>query len=240
METGLYVALSGQVALQRHLDTLANNVANSSTPGFRAENVTFESVMSRSQVNYSSRGAQTFSPHKGALVQTSNPLDVAIQGDAYFATSSPSGVAYTRDGRFKLSPTGDLETMGGLAVLDAGGAPIQINAAAGPIQVARNGVISQNGDRVATLGLFKLAPDALLTRSEGAGMRSDRPADAVVDFTETSVAQGYIENANVNPVLEMTRMIAVSRAFESLSAAIDQSDRKLSDAIRTLSGGRNA
>lgn len=240
MEAGLYVALSGQVALQRRLDTIANNVANSSTPGFRAENVTFESVLSRSQVEYAGRGDATFSAHKGAVVQTGNPLDVAILGDAYLAIATPGGIAYTRDGRLNLSPAGDLETVGGLAVLDAGGGPIQINAAAGPVQIARNGQISQNGERVATLGLFQLAPNAELTRGDGASMHSDRAAEPVTDFAAVGLAQGFIENSNVNAVLEVTRLIGVSRAFEGLSAAIDQSERHLGDAIKTLSSGRGA
>jgi flagellar basal-body rod protein FlgF len=171
-------------------------------------------------------------------VQTDNPLDVAVKGDAYLAIAAPGGTAYTRDGRLRVSSTGDLETLEGHAVLDAGGAPLQINSALGPVQIAPNGAISQNGNRVGTLGLFKLPADAQLMRSHGASLVATRPAEPVVDFRDTGVVQGYVESANVNPVHEMTRLIAVSRSFEALSASLDQSDRKLSDAIRTLSGAR--
>ena len=87
MESGLYVALSGQLALQRRLDTVANNVANSGTPGFRAEIVNFESVLSRSAVAHTTLGKSRFSPQSGAMTQTGNPLDVAIQGLAHLSVS---------------------------------------------------------------------------------------------------------------------------------------------------------
>jgi flagellar basal-body rod protein FlgF len=237
MEPSIYVSLSGQLALQRRLDTIANNVANSSTPGFRAENVTFESVYSGNAVVYSGPGTATFSRHAGPIVQTDNSLDVAIQGNAFLALSTPGGTVYTRDGRMRISATGDLETLDGHTVLDTGGAPLQINPALGPIHIARNGTISQNGDRVGTLGLFKIPAEAQLARGEGAGLVSDVAGEQVADFSDAGLLQGYIESANVNPVLEMTRLISVSRAFEALSAAMDQSDRKLSDAVRTLSTG---
>lgn len=238
MEASLYISLSGQLAQQRRLDTIANNVANSATSGFRAENVTFETILSRRAIAYSSAGASTFSNASGSIVPTENPLDLAIQGDAYFSIAAPGGTAYTRDGRFQISVTGDLETLDGYRVLDSGGAPVQINPSLGSIQIARNGTISQNGSQIGTIGLFRLPSDARLTRAHGAGLVSDKQSESIIDFSETGIAQGYIEGANINPILEMARLIAVSRSFEALSASIDQSDRKLNDAIRTLSGGR--
>lgn len=238
MEPGLYVSLSGQMALQRRMDTIANNVANAATSGFRAENVTFNSILSRGAIAYAGTGSTSFSMISGAIQQTDNPFDVAIQGDAFLAISTPGGTSYTRDGRLRVSPTGDLETIEGYPVLDAGGAPLQINSALGPVEIARNGAISQNGSRVGGLGLFKLPADAKLQRGHGASLVSDKPADPVIDFSKTGVVQGYTESANINPVLEMTRLIGVSRAFEAISAVMDQSDRKLSDGIRALGGSR--
>jgi flagellar basal-body rod protein FlgF len=238
MEGSLYVSLSGQLAQQRRLDTIANNVANSATSGFRAENVTFESILSRRSIAYSSPGASTFSNTSGSIVPTENPLDLAIHGDVYFAIAVPGGTAYTRDGRFQISATGDLETLEGRRVLDSGNSPVQLNPSLGQIHVARNGTISQNGSQVGTIGLFKLPADARLMRGHGASLISDKQSEPIIDFSETGISQGHIEGANINPVLEMTRLITVSRAFEALSASIEQSDRKLHDAIRALSGGR--
>jgi flagellar basal-body rod protein FlgF len=241
MESSLYVSLSGQLALQRRLDTIANNVANSTTPGFRAENVTFESIVSQTQstqVAYSSPGDHTFSQRSGPIVHTNNPLDVAVHGDAYLSVSGANGPVYTRDGRMRVSPQGELENMNGQQVLDAGGGPIQINPNRGPVRISRDGTISQNGDRIGKIGLFAIPATANLVRSEGAAIIPDAPAEAVVDFVANGIVQGYIENANVNPVLEMTRLIAVTRAFEAMTAASDQSDRKLTDAIKALGTGR--
>jgi flagellar basal-body rod protein FlgF len=238
MESSIYVSLSGQIALQRRLDTIAGNVASSSTAGYRAENVTFRSVLSRGRVQFSGEPATTFLRHAGSLTATGNALDVAVQGDAFFAISAPGRTTYTRGGQFQVSASGELVTLEGHPVLDSGGAPLRINPAQGPIEIARNGAVSQNGARIATLGLFRLPPESRLMRGPGAGLVSDRPAEPVTDFSETGVLQGYLEGANVSPVIEVTRLIAVSRAFESLSAAIDQSDRQLTDAIRALGGSR--
>jgi len=241
MEASIYVATSGQLALQRRLDTIANNVANSTTPGFRAENVTFQTVLSQTQqssVAYSGTGESTFSRMSGPIVQTGNPLDVAIQGDAFMSVNSANGPVYTRDGRMRISTTGDLENMNGQQVLDQSGSPIQINPNRGPIQISRDGTISQNGQRVGRLGLYQIPANAKLVRHEGAAVVPDAPAQPVVDFVSRGFSQGYIEQANVNPVMEMTRLISVTRAFEAMSAAGEQSDRKLTDAIKALGTGR--
>ena len=241
MESSLYVSLSGQLALQRRLDTIANNVANSTTPGFRAENVTFESIVSQTQstqVAYSSAGNNTFSQRSGPIVHTNNPLDIAVNGNAYLSVNGATGPVYTRDGRMRISAQGALENLNGQQVLDAGGGPIQINPNRGPIQISRDGTISQNGARVGKIGLFAIPATAKLVRSEGAAVVPDAPAEPVVDFVGNGIVQGYIENANVNPVLEMTRLISVTRAFEAMTAAADQSDRKLTDAIKALGTGR--
>lgn len=241
MDSTFYISLSGQLALQRRLDTIANNVANSSTAGFRAENVTFDSVISNASsapVAYAGTPEGSFALNSAAITSTGNPLDVAVRGDAFLAVSTSAGTVYTRDGRMRLSTAGDLETISGQPFLDAGGAPIQINPGNGTISISSKGEISQDGKRVATLGLFRLAPDSKLTRYEGSGLMPDRPAEPVVDFTANGVVQGHVENSNVNPMLEMTRLISISRSFEAISAMIDKADGTLNNAIRTLGSGR--
>jgi flagellar basal-body rod protein FlgF len=238
METGIYIAHSGQIALQRRLDTIANNVANMATPGFRAEKVTFQSVLSRDEVAYASLGKTSYSRKSGAITKTDNPLDLAIEGDAWFAISVPDGTSYTRDGRLRISPEGMLETLDGYPVHDAGGSPLQISPAQGPPHVTRDGTVSQSGTVVGKLGLFRLPADAALTQSHGLGFRTNSRVEAVADFNATGLHQGYIEMANVEPTQEMTRLIAVSRTFDAVTSAADQSDRRLSEAIRTLAGRR--
>jgi flagellar basal-body rod protein FlgF len=237
MQSSLYVGLSAQLSLQRRLDTIANNVANATTAGFRSEEVKFEALLSRTPaepVAFASTGDTYLSRRAGEYVKTDNMFDIAVQGDAWLAINTPAGQVYTRDGRMQMTETGELRTLNGYAVLDVGGAPIQLDPAAGPPQIARDGMITQNGRQIGAIGLFKIAPQANLTRHENSGIISDIPATPVVDFTTSGVVQGFVERANVNPVLEMSQLVGVSRAFEAITAALVDSETTLRDAVRTL------
>lgn len=127
MQTGLYVSLSSQLALDRRLTTLADNVANSTTVGFRATEVKFNQVVSDQKVAdvaFVSQGNEFLSTRAGGMTETGGTLDFAIKGDAWFQVETPSGPTLTRDGRFTLTDAGELVTLNGYAVLDAGGGPI--------------------------------------------------------------------------------------------------------------------
>ena len=131
MQTGLYVAVSSQMALEKRMNTLADNVANANTVGFRATEVKFNQLIGDNkpaQVSFVSEGKEFLNTNNGGLNRTGNTLDFAIKGDAWFSVETPGGPALTRDGRFTLTETGDLVTLKGYPVLDAGGAPIQITA----------------------------------------------------------------------------------------------------------------
>ena len=165
MQSGLYVALSGQVALERRLQTIAANVANMNTIGYRADGVSFEAQMAKagdSVVAFASGGADFISRQTGGMSKTGNPLDVAVQGDAWLAIKTPAGTVYTRDGRMTISETGELTTLNGYSVLDAGGAPILLDATAGPPDISRDGMITQNHAQVGALGLYSIDDNAKL------------------------------------------------------------------------------
>jgi flagellar basal-body rod protein FlgF len=237
MQSNFYVGLSAQISLQRRLETIANNVANASTAGFRAEEVKFESVLSRlnpDPVSYASAGKPYLSRKSGEIVRTDNLFDVAVQGDAWLGIQTPSGTVYTRDGRMRMTETGELMTLSNQPVLDAGGSGLRLEPNGGPPRIGRDGTITQNGRQIGALGLFKIDPQAELRRVEGSGVVPDRPATPVVDFATAGVHQGYIERANVNPVLEMTKLIMVQHAFEAVTASLKDSDSSLQEAIRTL------
>jgi flagellar basal-body rod protein FlgF len=239
VQSGLYVSLSGQVALRKRMDTIANNVANMNTVGFRASEVKFEALLDKTgsaNVAFSSTGADYISRRNGGLVKTDNPFDIAVQGEGWFAIRTSAGTAYTRDGRLTLSETGILQDTDGNAVLDAGGTPIVIDPTAGAPKIASDGMITQEGNQVGAIGLFRIDPQAKLTRSSAGGLIPDRPATPVLDFTSNGVAQGFVENSNVNPVMEMTKLIMVSHAFDSVSNMISSSETSLQDAIKTLGG----
>lgn len=237
MQPTLYVSLSGQIALQKRMETIAQNVANLSTTGYRAEEVRFETVMSdasREPTAFVGRGETYLSRKNGGFTQTENRLDVAIKGDAFLGINTPAGQVYTRDGRFKMSPDGELQTLNGHAVLDVGGAPIQLNPNGGDISIAADGAISQAGQQVGVIGLFTIDQNANLRRYENSGVIPDIPAEPALDFSKVGLAQGFVEQANVNPVSEITRMIMVSRNFEALTNALKQADTQESESIRAL------
>jgi flagellar basal-body rod protein FlgF len=237
MQNGLYVSLSAQVALERRLETIAGNVANMNTVGYRAEGVSFETEVARAGENriaYVSAGSPFVSRQSGPLIKTDNPFDAAIQGTGWFAINAADGIAYTRDGRMRISETGALETLNGNAVLDAGGAPIMLNPAAGAPTISGDGMIAQDGRQIGAIGLFAIDDDAKLTRTENSGVIPDKPATPILDFTQNGVIQGFVEGANVNPIQEMTKLIAVTRTFDGVSSQVSQTESSLQDAIKTL------
>lgn len=237
MQSGLYVALSSQMAFQKRMDTIANNVANASTPGFRREEIKFEAMLDQAAsepVAFASTGDTFIKRDPGQTIRTGNPLDVAVQGDAWLGIQTPSGTVYTRDGRMQITPDGQLQSIAGYPMLDVGGAPIQIDPNAGPLQIASDGMITQNGLQLGAIGLFTIDADASLSRFENSGVIPDKPAVPALDFNRFGVVQGHIEGSNVNPMWEMSQLILASRSYDAVSNAIDQSEGSLREAIKSL------
>ena len=242
MQSALYVGLSAQVALEKRLQTIANNVANVNTTAFRTDVVKFETVLSRagtSPVAFSSPGDNIISREAGNLTETGNPLDVAVVGQGWLAFAGPSGTVYTRDGRLQIAPNGDLQTLTGFPVIDQGGAQIIIDPNGGPLSISRGGAITQDGNEVGTLGLFNISADANLQRYGTSGVIPDRPATAVADFTRDGFRQNYVEGSGANPMLELTRLISASRAFEGTNTLVEGTESSMQNAIRTLGDPRS-
>ncbi len=237
MQHSLYVSLSAQIALQRRLDTLADNVANASTIGFRATEIRFQDVVSgtgQRSVSFASSGDTYLSPTRGGLTETGNPYDFAIRGDAWFAIETPAGTVMTRDGRFSMNENGELVSIEGYPVLDAGGAPIQLDPRAGAPQAGADGSLRQDGQLVAAIGLYQFDPGENFVRYGNSGIVPEREPEPVADRIDVGVVQGFIEESNVNPVLEMTRLIQIQRAFENVAALIRQTGASTEEAIKTL------
>ena len=242
MSISLDVAMSAQLSLMKRLETIAHNVANVSTVGFRAEESNFSELVSNNTIDptaYAQIGQTVLSQKAGALVKTDGPLDLAVNGNAWFAIQTPAGQVNTRDGRLTMLETGDLQTLQGYPILDVGGAPITLEPGAGPPTIAADGMITQNGAQVGAIGLFRIPDGAKLQRFESSGVIPSIPAEPVVDFSRNRVVQGFVENSNVNPVKQMTDLIMVSRLFEGVTNAIQDKERSMQNAIRTL-GGSNS
>lgn len=237
MQTGLYVTLSAQMALEKRLDTIADNIANAGTVGFRATEVKFEDLVSgtgQKSIDFASTGTNFLSDKQGELVRTGNPLDFAVKGNAWFSISTPVGQVMTRDGRFTMLNTGALVTHEGYPVLDAGGAPIQLNPNAGTPQVGADGTITQDGHLQGAIGVFDFTPGDDVKRFGNSGVIPSAPPQPAVDRSDVGVLQGFVEQSNVNAIQEMTKLIALQRNFDSTASLVRQSESSMDDAIKTL------
>jgi flagellar basal-body rod protein FlgF len=240
MENASLVALSRQVVLRRQLDIIANNVANMNTVGFRRETLELEAFeMPEARANTFRRpdrvetfvsdwGTTTdFSP--GGLVQSGNPLDVAIEGEGFLAVETPDGERYTRAGNLTIDVDGTLTTQDGYPVMGDGG-PIVFGAEETDISIGRDGSISTNTGPKDVLRLVDFADPATLRHVGENLFAGENPLPA----TGARVMQGTIEESNVNGVAEMTRLIEVTRAYEQVARLVKDHDDLRSRAIQRL------
>ena len=237
MDVNSHVAISGQLAQARRLETIANNVANAGTVGFRAEGVSFSTIVSRTMpfdTTFSRGGGPHPDIRSGPLTATGNPLDVAVQGSGFLGILTSEGIAYTRDGRMQMLPSGDIVSLGGHAIVDASGSPLTADPRGGTLDISRDGVIRQDGRTVGSIGMFAVDLTKGYRRFENAAFLPSAPPEAVDDFTSNGIVQGFTEGSNVNPILEMTRLIEVQRAFEAVSTSLEQRDTAIRDTIQAL------
>jgi flagellar basal-body rod protein FlgF len=219
------------------MDTIASNLANATTPGFRADGVKFDSLLSTTDgrnIAYPDVAQDYISTRYGSLSPTGNTLDFAVRGNGWFSYDSPDGPVYSRDGRVQMGVDGQLRNVSGYPLLDVSGAPIQLDPTAGPIAVAGDGMITQRSRQVGAIGLFKFDDGAPLNRYDNSSVTSTSPAQPVLDFVANGVLQGHVENSNVDPVREITRMIEVQRAFDNITASSDMMDSTRLEALKTL------
>lgn len=238
MDVSNSVGLSALLTLERRLTTVAHNVANASTAGFRAEEIRFDVAVSETagDVSFSVPGKTYISREAGPIKPTGNPLDVAIQGDYWFGVDTAGGRAYTRDGRLHVRADGTLVTTVGAPVLDVGGSPLRINPRGGPPKIASDGMITQAGKQLGAIGLFRIPPEAHLERREGSAVVPDSPAEPVVTFTDGGIVQGHVEGSNVNAMQEIVNLVSISRAFEAINSSLESNSSSQKSAIRTLGG----
>ncbi|AYC99648.1 flagellar basal-body rod protein FlgF [Neorhizobium sp. NCHU2750] len=242
MQSGLYVGLSSQIALEHRLTTISDNIANMNTTGFRATEVKFDQVLSQTKnqnntkVAFVTQGNDYLSTKTGDVEQTGNSLDFAVKGDAWFQVQTPQGPVLTRDGRFSMSLDGSLVSVLGYPVLDSGGGPIQLDPTGGSPKVGTDGRINQNGRTVGQIGVFTADLSKGFYRTDNSGVVSTETPQPVVDTMGVGVMQGFLEQSNVNAIGEMTQLIQVNRAFESISSLMSTSEDTFSEAMKTLGG----
>jgi len=227
MDSGYYAAMAGLVARTQALDTAASNLANTQTPGYRAEREFFRSVLlgpdamnsqlGRTVNNFGLLGGDRLDMAQGALTATGNPLDLAIQGEGFFQVQTPNGLRYTRDGGFHRSPTGQLVTQAGEPVLSDAGKPIQLPP--GEIGVGADGAVSVDGGVVARVGVFTFPAGTELT-PEGAN-RYVAPQGVTAQIsTKGAIHQGAIEATNEDVIQGSLDLIVMQRQAEMMQKAL--------------------
>jgi len=226
MDSGYYAASTALIARTKALDTIANNLANVSTAGFRAERNVFQSVLADAGGSQGSALNQAINDYgilsgtsldmsQGALQKTGNDLDLAIQGKGFFAVQTAAGTKYTRNGSFQVGSGGQLLSSSGDPVLGDSG-PITILP--GPVSISPDGTISSNGALAGKLKLVQFPPGTNIT-SAGSTYYS-APKSSETDAVGSTVQQGVLESSNVNPVASMVELITAQRSAEMMQRAM--------------------
>jgi flagellar basal-body rod protein FlgF len=249
MENMFLVGLSRQMTLERQLDVVANNVANINTTGFKADKSLFQEYLTSGahednfvgrdrNVSFVQDRATLKDMSQGPSELTKNPLDVAIDGDAFLVVQTPGGPRYTRDGSLQINSTGQLVTKSGNPVLGTSG-PIVFQPSDKNINIAADGNITvlEGINRIDSVrGKLRMVSFAQAQQllKDGSNLYQAPPGANPVPNTTAKVNQGFIEKSNVNSVVEMSRMIEVTRAYTQISAMLQQQTDMRKSAIEKL------
>ncbi len=234
------IGMQSQMVLQRRMEAVANNLANLTTDGFKADNFLFAADVdpgASSQdkphdIRFVKEAGIVRDMAQGPIRITGNPFDLALQGDGFFAVQTDEGTAYTRDGGFTLSADGTLVNKDGKPVLSDSGAPLVFDLRGEAPVINTEGAVSIAGVEAGRIGVYNFdTPDELQKMGDNiytAGTLTANKAD------NAHVVQGAIEGSNVRAVVEMSRMIEISRAYESASKMVNNDDTLRKSAIETL------
>ena len=228
MDNAIYAALTRQSGLMREMRAVANNMANGSTTGFRREGVVFSEHLTslrdgRETLSMANARGREVDLTPGSLTMTGGKFDLALERDGFFMVETPNGNRLTRAGAFLMSPEGELINGDGYRVLDDGQAPIALPPGTRSIGIGPDGTISADGQPVGRVGVFE-QPDRALLRHFGGTLFA---ADGAQPIADPLVRQGFLEESNVNPVLEIARMIEVQRAYELGQSFLDGEDQRI-------------
>jgi flagellar basal-body rod protein FlgF len=232
------------MALQRSVDVIANNIANSGTTGFKREGIEFDTYLKqasgvKSPVSYVYDRSTYRDTSPGTISATGNPLDLAIQGKGYFSIQTPQGTQYTRDGAFRTDNQGQIVTSTGQPVLSDAGQPITLPEDARDLTISGDGFITaQSGTgalraQLGKIGVVTFSNDeAVVPAGNGMLTTTQQPTPAI---GSNLVVQGSIENSNVNAISEITDLIQIQRAYEQSTNIISNENQRLDNAMSVLS-----
>ncbi len=228
MANGIYIPMTGAIAAQQRLDTVAHNVANTDTPGFRQQRAQFSAFFVPSpdarpvEKGFVSMTDNRIDDTPGTIMTTGNPLDVAIDGPGWFVVGGPDGELVTRSGNFRMETDGTLVDIGGNPVLGGAGdgrSPIQLRPDGGQPSVGRDGTVTQNGTQVARIAIVTIDPAALEPRGD-THYRAE--AEAMEPSANARVIGGAIESSNMNPVRGLVELVQLTRDFQSAQKVMSE------------------
>ncbi len=226
MIKGIYNASRNMNAGMKNMNTVANNLANLNTTGYKRL-IPFTEVMSKYE---SGKLNQITDFREGELIGTQNPLDLAIGGDAFFAVQTESGIKFTRNGKLNISDEGFLVNETGDKILGQSG---EINLSRFKLEnnpelvVSSNGAIKVGNKVVDKLLIAQIADKQFLAHDQNSNFILKQGTFNVADESEFKVAQGYLEASNVNPILEMESMIKTSKNYETSQKIVNYLDQSL-------------
>jgi flagellar basal-body rod protein FlgF len=234
MDASGYVTLSRLSGLRREMDLVANNIANVGTQGYKSQGAVFSEFVADVEggrsLSMARATAWAMNMADGVLSQTGGTFDLGIQGNGFFQIETPDGPRLSRAGAFTPSAAGELVTMDGMRLLDAGGAPVFVPPGARSISIAQDGTISADGTPVGQIGLWQPI-DPLTLGYAGGNLLSSGEMEPAVGGV---IHQGFIEESNVQPVTEVARMIEVQRAYEQGQSFLDAEDERLRNMIQVM------
>jgi flagellar basal-body rod protein FlgF len=251
MENALLVGLSRQMALSRELDIVANNIANINTTGFKADNASFSEFLMPGasdhdfigkdrRISFVQDRASWTDMSAGAIERTGNPLDVAVDGQGFLVVQTPRGQRYTRNGAFSINATGQLVTSDGDQVMGTGGAITfqvgdhDVNISGSGIITVRDGTGAADAPR-GQLQIVAFAQPQRLQKDSGSSFTAPAGVNPGPPPQGTRVVQGAVEKSNVRPVVEMARMIEITRNYSDIAAILQQQGDQRRNALQQLS-----
>lgn len=246
MENVAYIGLSRLTTMRRQLDVVANNIANMNAPAFKAEKMMFQEYVMRSSerigmkqdnISFVRDYGTTRNMAEGEFQVTGNSLDVAIAGPGFLAVDTPVGPRYTRNGRLKLDSQGQITDANGYPLLDDQGRRVQINGNRGEITIAHDGTISMVNQNVTqNLGRLSIVTfaNAQALTTAGGGLYAAPEGQTPIPATDVTVRQGVIEGSNVQPVVELTSMVELSRAYDAAEQMLQSDTDRQRKAIDRL------
>jgi flagellar basal-body rod protein FlgF len=238
MDNAIYTVLNRQSGLMREFSTVANNIANSGTTGFKAEKGVLSEFIAAleggesqlgSSLSMGSLRAHATDLSQGGLTQTGSPLDIAINGDGFFQFETTNGVLLGRAGHLMLDLQGQLIDSQGSFILDEGQGRITVPLDASDIKISGEGTLSADGVEIGRIGV--VGADSLTLTRQGNNYWQGDQTGALEDVP---IASGFLESSNVDPVLQMARMIEVQRHYDAGQSLLDLEDQRIRNVSQTI------